>query len=125
MYCSLTYATANAELFFCLYTRAWNNPDQCNSSHSRVMGFLTALPPIWRFLQCIRRYKDTRNAFPHLANAGKYTMTILAALTLSLYRINGTNSNMALFISFSLINSFYACESTPAPAFWSLLGRVC
>lgn len=71
------------------------------------MGFLAALPPIWRFLQCIRRYKDTRNIFPHLVNCGKYTMTIMSAVTLSLYRIDGTRTTLALFITFSLINSIY------------------
>ncbi|CAH0005264.1 unnamed protein product [Clonostachys byssicola] len=107
IYCSLTYFTANIELFFCLYARGWNDPDQCNSSHSRLMGFLTALPPIWRFLQCLRRYYDTRNVFPHLANGGKYTMSIMAAVTLSMYRIENTREKLALFITFSLLNSIY------------------
>lgn len=71
------------------------------------MGFLAALPPIWRFLQCIRRYKDTRNIFPHLVNCGKYTMTIMSAVTLSLYRLDGSQTKLAIFITFSLINSIY------------------
>ncbi|RBR22919.1 uncharacterized protein FIESC28_04217 [Fusarium coffeatum] len=113
IYCSLTYSTANIELFFCLYANNWQNPVQCNSSHSRALGFLTALPPIWRFLQCLRRYKDTRNVFPHLVNGGKYTMTILAAVMLSLYRIHDTTTHLALFITFSTINSVYC-------SFWDL-----
>ncbi|KAK0383528.1 hypothetical protein NLU13_9439 [Sarocladium strictum] len=107
MYCSLTYALANVELFFCLYANHWENPVQCNSNHSRLLGFFTALPPIWRFLQCIRRYKDTRNVFPHLVNCGKYSMSITAAVMLSLYRINGTRTHLALFITFSTINAIY------------------
>jgi hypothetical protein len=99
----------NVELFFCLYANHWENPVQCNSNHSRALGFLTALPPIWRFLQCIRRYKDTRNVFPHLVNCGKYTMSIAAAVMLSLYRIDGTRSNLALFITFAMINAVYCC----------------
>ncbi|KAF5025967.1 hypothetical protein F66182_1935 [Fusarium sp. NRRL 66182] len=113
IYCSLTYSTANIELFFCLYANYWQDPEQCNSSHSRALGFLTALPPIWRFLQCLRRYKDTRNVFPHLVNGGKYTATILAAVMLSLYRIDGSNTNLALFIAFSTMNSVYC-------TFWDL-----
>jgi hypothetical protein len=74
------------------------------------MGFLTALPPIWRFLQCLRRYYDTRNIFPHLANGGKYTMSIMAAVTLSMYRIDNTREKLALFITFSLLNSIYCCR---------------
>ncbi|KAL7790893.1 EXS domain-containing protein [Trichoderma ceciliae] len=107
MYCSLTYSTANVELFFCLYANHWNNPGQCNSTSSRLLGFFTTLPSIWRFLQCIRRYRDTRNFFPHLVNCGKYTASILSYLCLSLYRIHQTRSNLALFVTFSTINGVY------------------
>ncbi|KAL1841452.1 hypothetical protein VTJ49DRAFT_7067 [Mycothermus thermophilus] len=107
IWCSLTYATCNIELFFCLYANSWNNPEQCNSSHSRLLGFFSALPPIWRALQCIRRYYDTRNWFPHLANCGKYTMTIITAVWLSLYRIGDSHTNLSLFITFATINAVY------------------
>ncbi|KAI0183387.1 EXS family protein [Xylaria flabelliformis] len=107
IYCSLTYATSNVELFFCLYANYWDNPPLCNSSHSRLLGFFSTLPAIWRALQCIRRYYDTKNVFPHLVNCGKYIMTILSYVTLSLYRINNTHSNLALFITFSTINGLY------------------
>ncbi|KAI5867201.1 EXS-domain-containing protein [Durotheca rogersii] len=107
MYCSLTYATSNIELFFCLYANGWTNPNQCSSSNSRLLGFFSALPPVWRALQCIRRYYDTGNVFPHLVNGGKYGMTIMSAVTLSLYRMWGTESNFGLFVTFSAINSIY------------------
>ncbi|KAM7198062.1 EXS family domain containing protein [Naviculisporaceae sp. PSN 640] len=107
IWCSLTYATCNVELFFCLYANYWDNPNQCNSNHSRLMGFFATLPPIWRALQCVRRYLDTRNVFPHLVNCGKYTMTIITAVCLSLYRIDGTQANLSLFITFAAINAVY------------------
>ncbi|KAK4169090.1 EXS family-domain-containing protein [Cladorrhinum sp. PSN259] len=107
IWCSLTYATCNIELFFCLYANGWNNPQQCNSSHSRLLGFFGALPPIWRALQCLRRYYDTKNVFPHLANCGKYGMTILTAIFLSMYRISNTQANMSIFIVFATINAVY------------------
>ncbi|KAL2119304.1 hypothetical protein VTJ04DRAFT_6264 [Mycothermus thermophilus] len=107
IWCSLTYATCNINLFFCLYANRWDNPDHCNSNHSRLMGFFAALPPIWRALQCIRRYYDTRNVFPHLVNCGKYTMTILTALWLSLYRLDNTKTNLSVFITFATINAIY------------------
>jgi hypothetical protein len=103
-------ASQNIELFFCLYGHGWDNPPQCNSSHSRALGFLTTLPAIWRLLQCLRRYKDTRNVFPHLVNCGKYGMTVLYYMTLSLYRIENSHGNLALFITFAAINSFYCSE---------------
>ena len=83
----------------------------CNSSHSRLLGFFSTLPPIWRFLQCIRRYKDTRNAFPHLVNAGKYSATILMYMMLSLWRIDGTITYQALFVVFASVNTLYCCTS--------------
>lgn len=74
------------------------------------MRFLSALPPVWRILQCIRQYKDTRNIFPHLVNCGKYSLTIMSVLTLSLYRISETHGKVALFIALSVINSIYCCK---------------
>lgn len=107
IYCSLTYATSNVELFFCLYANYWENPPICNSNNSRLLGFFSTLPAIWRALQCIRRFYDTKNVFPHLVNCGKYVMTILSYVALSLYRIQNSKSNLALFITFSTINSIY------------------
>lgn len=131
MYCSLTYAMGvrypwplqlqaieltlyqNLELFFCLYANHWKDQPQCNSSHSRLLGFFSTLPGIWRGLQCVRRYYDTQNAFPHLVNLGKYTFTILCYLTLSLYRIDRTMQLKALFIACATVNSVYCCTSSP------------
>lgn len=107
MYCSLTYAMGHLEMFPCLYARHWMEPAMCNSSHSRLLGFFSTLPGIWRALQCIRRYYDTRNVFPHLVNCGKYGFTILAGMGLSLFRIQRTTEMMALYIVFASINSIY------------------
>lgn len=110
-YNSLMYSFANFPLFFCLYAKDWdpNSMATCNSSHSRVLGFFTTLPPIWRFLQCLRRFYDTRNVFPHLANAGKYSATILMYVFLSLWRIDDLADYKALFILFAAINTIYCC----------------
>ncbi|MCJ1475774.1 hypothetical protein MMC13_004438 [Lambiella insularis] len=108
MYCSLTYAMGNVELFFCLYAaRNWSDPHQCNSTNSRLLGFLSTLPGIWRAFQCLRRYYDTRNAFPHLVNCGKYLFTIIFYMSLSIYRIDQTLSNKVFFILCATINSIY------------------
>lgn len=101
----------NIEVFFCLYAHRWNDPPQCNSTSSRLLGFLTTLPSLWRLFQCLRRFRDTRNWFPHLANAGKYSMTTLSYTWLSLYRISRTHANLALFIVFSTINAVYCSKS--------------
>ncbi|KAG9199984.1 hypothetical protein G6514_007687 [Epicoccum nigrum] len=113
MFCSLTYSMSNIALFFCLYARGWNEPSQCNSSHLRTMGFLSCLPGIWRALQCIRRYWDTGNKFPHLLNCGKYFATIIYYMTLSIYRMDKSSTNKAAFITFAVINATYT-------SFWDI-----
>ncbi|KAK6356816.1 hypothetical protein TWF718_001157 [Orbilia javanica] len=108
IFCSLTYTMGNIPLFFCLWSVNWDTPGQCNSSNSRLLGFFTALPSIWRLLQCFRRYHDTRNAFPHLANAAKYGCGILYYMSLSMWRIDkGNESIKAAFIILAGVNAFY------------------
>lgn len=42
---------------------------------------LVACVPAWiRFAQCLRRYRDSKEAFPHLVNAGKYASTFLVVI---------------------------------------------
>lgn len=121
IFCSLTYSISNASFFFCLYATYWSgllpgdtHGSSCGSSRSRVLGFLNALPGIWRFLQCIRRYLDSGDWFPHLANMGKYGTTILYYVFLSAYRIDrGSNAFRSLFIMFASVNTLYS-------AFWDL-----
>lgn len=86
------------------------NEPQCNSSHSRLLGFFSALPGIWRALQCLRRYRDTKNVFPHLVNCGKYTATILYYMSLSLYRLDHSWHFRAFFIFCATINAVYCSE---------------
>jgi hypothetical protein len=119
MYCSQTYAMGNIELFFCLYAHRWSDPPQCNSNHSRLLGFFSTLPPIWRAFQCLRRYYDSRNWFPHLANCAKYLCNILYVMTLSLYRVDKTSELRAVFICFALINAMY-CSFWDVAMDWSL-----
>lgn len=107
MYCSQTYSMGNIALFFCLYAKHWGFPEQCNSSHSRLLGFFTCLPSIWRAFQCLRRFADTKSAFPHLLNFVKYICGVLYYLTLSLYRIDKVPRYLAVFIVFALLNAIY------------------
>ncbi|RAL62862.1 hypothetical protein DID88_004703 [Monilinia fructigena] len=114
MYCSLTYFMSNIELFFCLYATSWHSPTKCNSTNSRLLGFFSTLPAIWRLLQCLRRYRDTGNMFPHLVNGGKYAMTIIFYVTLSIYRIDRDQTNLIVFSLFAALNAVYV-------SIWDLL----
>lgn len=134
MYCSQTYSMGvsyltmlqsninidqNIELFFCLYATHWTNLPKCNSSHSRLFGFFQCLPAVWRAFQCLRRFSDTRNIFPHLVNFGKYIFTILYYATLSMYRIDKDMRFKATFITFALLNAIY-CSVWDLAMDWSL-----
>ncbi|KAF2422181.1 EXS-domain-containing protein [Tothia fuscella] len=120
MFCSQTFALGNVELFFCLYARGWDDLAMCNSSHSRLLGFFTTLPGIWRALQCVRRYNDSKNWYPHLANCGKYVCTILYYVTLSVWRLDKTSEKRALFIVFATLNGVY-CTFWDLVNDWSLM----
>lgn len=58
------------------------------SKETNLARTLVAMLPAWfRFAQCLRRYRDTREKFPHLANALKYAtsffVVIFSAMTLA------------------------------------------
>ena len=124
--CSLTYTMGNISFFFCLYAHHWSGIDGdsdsnvCGSSKSRLMGFFATLPSIWRFLQCVRRYMDTGDWFPHLANMLKYAVSALYYCFLSVYRIDRTRENKVIFIIFAFINSIYSA-TWDVVMDWSLL----
>lgn len=127
IFCSLSYTVSNLSFFFCLYAHQWRgiisgNPSEntCGSKNSRSMGFLQSLPSIWRLLQCLRRFADSGDGFPHLANMVKYGLTTIYYCLLSVYRINVNGRNKAVFIVFATINSVYSSIWDLAMD-WSLL----
>lgn len=49
-----------------------------------IRPIVAMLPAWWRFAQCCRRYRDTREAFPHLVNAVKYASSFFVVIFSSL-----------------------------------------
>jgi xenotropic and polytropic retrovirus receptor 1 len=47
---------------------------------------VNVLPAWFRFAQCLRRYRDSGDAFPHLVNAGKYSTTFFVVIFSTLLR---------------------------------------
>lgn len=71
---------------------------------------VNCLPAWFRFAQCLRRYRDSREAFPHLVNAGKYSTTFFVVI-------------------FATLRSFYASEyvntfDNPYTYLWLMSGVV-
>jgi len=68
-----------------------------------IRPIVNCLPAWFRFAQCLRRYRDTKEAFPHLVNAGKYSSTFLVVLFKTLYSAHsGENFNITPYIFFTL-----------------------
>jgi xenotropic and polytropic retrovirus receptor 1 len=53
---------------------------QCLSNDFIIRPIVNCLPAWFRFAQCLRRYRDSKEAFPHLVNAGKYSTTFLVVI---------------------------------------------
>lgn len=63
---------------------------------------LVAMLPAWfRFAQCIRRYRDTREAFPHLFNALKYSTSFFVVIFSSLSFVTGLFTTVSKTICYS------------------------
>ncbi|KAM3165424.1 Protein SYG1 [Lachancea thermotolerans] len=103
IFCSLTYSLADIAMFFCIYSPTPNG--MCGSSHSKAMGAMTCLPNFWRFMQCLRRFSDSGDWFPHLVNGVKYSMSVLYYASLCAYRIGHTRNRRNVFIIFATLNA--------------------
>ncbi|XP_075229124.1 solute carrier family 53 member 1-like isoform X2 [Lycorma delicatula] len=82
---SLVPALLDLQYFFCFYitNESWmkaDNATKCVDKIYMLRPFVACLPAWFRFAQCLRRYRDTKEAFPHLANAAKYSTTFFVIL---------------------------------------------
>lgn len=71
----------NCSLFFEIFTE----PEICHNYSYGVRAIVQCIPAWLRFIQCLRRYRDTKRAFPHLVNAGKYSTTFFTVTFAALY----------------------------------------
>ncbi|CAF0750072.1 unnamed protein product [Adineta ricciae] len=86
---SLELIFFDIEYFLCFYIHDanWNKTivhrgALCTGwSQFFIQAVLIILPSWFRFAQCLRRYHDTKQKFPHLANAGKYASGFLVSIT--------------------------------------------
>ncbi|KAF9953799.1 hypothetical protein BGZ72_005133 [Mortierella alpina] len=103
---SLSYSIEQAEFAVCAYAFKWNDlATNCVTSQMWITPFLTALPPWFRLLQCLRRYRDTLEWFPHLLNGGKYTASLVNLFVYFSYRHYGGDRLRYAFIGMSTFTS--------------------
>lgn len=92
-------------------TIAWFEADSICGSHSIAIPLVLVLPYMFRFFQCLRQYKDTREKTT-LFNALKYSTAIpvifLSALKYHVFPDNWTNVYRPLWLLSSVINSLYS-----------------
>uniref|UniRef100_A0A8C1RCP4 Xenotropic and polytropic retrovirus receptor 1 n=1 Tax=Cyprinus carpio TaxID=7962 RepID=A0A8C1RCP4_CYPCA len=83
----------------------------CNSYSYGVRAVIQCLPAWFRFVQCLRRYRDSKRAFPHLANAGKYSTTFFVVIFSALYKTHEKLQEGQVFfyllIACKIVNSCY------------------
>lgn len=120
---SLAVILTDLEYMICFYSfeLQWGNENAllteggqiCNTYTYGVRAVVQCIPAWLRFVQCLRRYRDTRRAFPHLVNAGKYSTTFFMVTFAALYSTHkdqihsDTQVFFYLWIVFSFISSCY------------------
>lgn len=94
---SLVVALMDFQFLTCFYLTNSSNwteashVSQCMEKDFIIRPIVNCLPAWFRFAQCLRRYKDSKEAFPHLLNAGKYSTTFLVVLFATLRAYHAPN----------------------------------
>ena len=69
---SMSRGLSALEALFCVSTLPSGSPGHLMHCSTLVLAALMIAPYWWRLQQCLRKYRDSGDAFPHLANAAKY-----------------------------------------------------
>ncbi|XP_030756041.1 xenotropic and polytropic retrovirus receptor 1 homolog isoform X2 [Sitophilus oryzae] len=118
---SLVTLFTDLQYFVCFYVTngSWSegkNANYCVENHMYIRAFMACLPPWFRFAQCLRRYRDTKEAFPHIANAVKYATSFFVVIFSTLNKIyeykypqeDKLSPFLYLWIGASIISTCYA-----------------
>ncbi|KAL8542297.1 hypothetical protein ACS0TY_003238 [Phlomoides rotata] len=92
-------------------TIAWFEADSVCGSHSVAIPIVLVLPYIFRFFQCLRQYKDTREK-TSLLNALKYSTAVpvifISAIKYHVFPDKWTNIYRPLWLLSAVLNSLYS-----------------
>lgn len=78
----MTYVTTDAET--------------CIMRELSMRSLVACLPAWFRFAQCLRRYRDTKEGFPHLVNAVKYATSFFVVVFSYLHLTNASKFSKCL-----------------------------
>jgi len=111
---SLTMVLIDLEMTLCTLWIYFGGSGDCVLLASGAYPFLVAFPYVWRFMQCIRQYYDTKMV-ASLLNAGKYLTSLVVIFFATLDRstkghaVEGwTKWYHSYWIIFMTISSFYS-----------------
>jgi len=109
---SLGQALKDFQFLVCFYIHKfsvgnWDSADdgKCGDGGWWLVAIVSCLPAWFRFAQCLRRYRDTKEAFPHLVNAGKYSSSMLTVVFATLNSAYGTGESKSPFFFAWLITA--------------------
>ncbi|CDO96586.1 unnamed protein product [Kluyveromyces dobzhanskii CBS 2104] len=111
--CSLTYSMSQFATLGCV-TFNDAKEDRCRYEQLMWIGILSCLPSYWRFVQCLRRYFDSYDWFPHLLNAFKYVLGILFNASLYWYKSWPQNPTFRTLLIVS------GCVNSTLTSIWDL-----
>jgi len=80
--------------------------EKCSPFSYALFAVIASYPAYIRFVQCLRRYKDSKKAFPHLVNAGKYSTSFFKNTFRALHAFYLTQSEVETSVYFYL---WFAC----------------
>ncbi|KAH0998641.1 hypothetical protein HUJ05_006797, partial [Dendroctonus ponderosae] len=117
---SLVNGLLDVHFLICFYFTNGNfleagDTTSCMEKNFLIRPLVNCIPAWIRFAQCLRRYYDSREPFPHLVNAGKYSTTFFVVIFGTLkgyYKDDYTsvldNPYYIMWILSQLVSSTYA-----------------
>merc|ERR1711971_657514 len=114
---SLSQALQDFQFLVCFYVSGetlnsdWDSATSlgsCSDSGWWLVALVRCLPAWFRFAQCLRRYRDTKEAFPHLVNAGKYSTTFLVVTFATLSSVYSTKEEWSPFFYCYILSAIFS-----------------
>ncbi|XP_036672323.3 solute carrier family 53 member 1 [Drosophila suzukii] len=118
---SMVPAFLDIPFLICFFGRSptWHKAGKaashCVEYVSLLHPIVAILPAYFRFAQCIRRYRDTKESFPHLVNAAKYATSFFVVIfahkyhtTTDTYPLSKENPWFYCWITAAIFSSCYA-----------------
>ncbi|XP_024084092.1 xenotropic and polytropic retrovirus receptor 1 homolog isoform X2 [Cimex lectularius] len=137
---SLVPALVDLGFFACFYIKLddWYRVGEtsgsvCISKYHHIRLVIACLPSWFRFAQCLRRYRDTKEKFPHLANAVKYATSFFVIIFSHLYLLTShqtesigiaANPYFYLWIFASMVSTSYS-YTWDIKMDWGLFDKKC